>query len=99
MTTVAMQTPKQTEEKLLTEFANTLVDVSWQDLRWTPVANRAIVIQRRGKDRSVLQTISAANTPDAWESWKPVLAEWNAERARTNKRTNHNDFGKGKLAK
>jgi len=67
-------------------------------LRWFCVGNpvRAIVIVTRGKQTKQVKTISKTNTPEAWESWQPVLAEWRNER-KTNKRTNHEKFGKGEM--
>jgi len=82
-------------------------DVSFDALRWFPIGDpnspRAIAVVKRGKPANgkkspdLVKTISKTNTPDLWESWLPVLAEWQDERKRTNKRTDHNKLTKGKL--
>ena len=78
-------------------------DVSFEDLRWTAVNGRkdpAIVIQRKGKDRRVLATISKQGKfADHYQSWQPVIDKWKAERQQTGKRTNHALIGAGRIPK
>ena len=89
------------ERGLLTEIANEAHVKDWHDLRWFAVGGdkpRSIVVKTRGANSRTVKTISANNNPDAWESWKPVLNEWLAERARTNKRrVSHKNLKTGKL--
>lgn len=101
-----MPAPEQTPEKdLLTEIANSLQGegeaVSWNDLRWTPINGRkdpAIVIQRRGRDRRVLATISKQGKyADMYASWQPVIDAWKARKQETNKRIDHDTLPKGEL--
>jgi len=77
--------------------------VSFEDLRWTAVNGRkdpAIVIQRKGKDRRVLATISKQGMfADHYPSWQPVIEKWKAERQQTGKRTNHALIGAGRMPK
>lgn len=92
---------KSIEKTLLTELANEAHVSDWQNLRWFAVGGdkpRAIIVMTRGANKHRVATISANKTPDAWESWKPVLDEWLAERARTNKgRVSHKKLKTGKL--
>jgi len=108
LTPVAEQTkPAEVEKKLLTEIANeanteaTYNHLEWKDLRWFVVGKvpRSIVVVRRGsKPVITVCTISKTNNPDAWDSWQPVLAEWLAERERTNgKRVNHEKLPAGRM--
>ena len=102
LTPVALQTkPAEIERELLTEIANEANVSDWHDLRWFAVGGdhpRSIVVVRRGKDKQTVTTISRTNNPAAWESWKPVLAELQAERAITNKRrVSHKKLQTGKL--
>lgn len=101
-----MPTPEQTPEiDLLTEIADSLQKdgeaVSWEDLRWTLVNGRkdpAVVIQRRGRDRRVLATISKQGKyARMYASWQPVIDAWKAERANTGKRVDHDELPKGEL--
>lgn len=101
LTPIAEQTAEQQEQTLLTEIANKAQGVSnWQDLRWFAVGGnnpRAIVIVKRGKDKTQVANISPSN-PEAWQSWQPVLAQWLAERAQTNnRRVNHDKLPTGKI--
>lgn len=99
--------PKEVERQLLTEIANreneaaTYNYLEWKDLRWFVVGKvpRSIVVVRRGaKPVITVCTISKTNNPIAWESWQPVLAEWLAERERTNgKRVSHEKIPVGHL--
>lgn len=102
LTPIAEQTtPLAIEKTLLTGIANEAHVSDWQKLRWFPVggdAPRSIVVVTRGKDSEQVCTISRTNNPEAWQTWQPVLAEWLAERARTNrKRVDHNKLQTGKL--
>jgi hypothetical protein len=75
--------------------------VSLSDLRWTAVNGRkdpAIVIQRKGKDRRALATISKQGKfADLYPTWQPIIAKWKAERQQTGKRTNHALIGAGRI--
>lgn len=85
--------------------ANSLQDageaVSLDELRWTPINGRkdpAIIIQRRGKDRRVLATISKnGKFASHYQSWQPVIERWKAEREQTGKRTDHAKLGAGAI--
>lgn len=89
------------EKNLLAEIANEAHVTAFGDLRWFAVGGdspRSIVVKTRGANSYTVKTISANNNPEAWESWKPVLDEWLAERARTNKgRVSHKKLKTGKL--
>ena len=84
---------------MLTDIANEAHVGDWKDLRWFAVGGdnpRSIVVMRKGSKKSV-KTISRRD-PDAWESWKPVLADLQAERRKTNKRrVFHKKLQTGKL--
>jgi len=86
---------------LLTEIANEAHVKDWHDLRWFAVGGdkpRSIVILRRGANKKSVKTISAKLDPVAWESWKPVLADLQAERGKTNKRrVSHKKLQTGKM--
>ena len=102
LTPIAEQTSLlATEKSLLTGIANEAHVSDWQKLRWFPVGGdtpRSIVVQTRGANKRTVCTISRTNNPEAWETWKPVLTEWLAERARTNKkRVNHDKLQTGKI--
>jgi len=89
------------ERNLLAGIANEAHVGTWQDLRWFAVGGdnpRAIIVMRRGANKQRVKTISANLDPDAWESWKPVLADLQAERGKTNKRrVSHKKLQTGKL--
>lgn len=92
--------PKDIEKTLLTEIAKEAHVSDWTGLRWFHIGGdkpRAIIVLTRGKNPVRVKTISANKTPELWESWKPVLAEWKAERAKTNKRVNHGKLKTGGL--
>jgi len=93
--------PKEVERQLLTEIANKANTDSWKDLRWFVVGKvprSIVVVKRGGKPVQTVATISKTNNPVAWESWQPVLAEWLAERERTNgKRVSHEKIPVGNL--
>lgn len=97
-TPIALPIPKVRETQLLTEIASEAHIGDWKDLRWFAVGSppRSIVIVKRGKYPLTVCTISKTNNPDAWESWKPVLAEWLVERANS-KRVNHSKLKTGKI--
>ena len=86
---------------MLTEIANEAHVSDWQDLRWFAVGGdnpRSIVVLRRGANKKSVKTISAKLDPVAWESWKPVLADLQTERGKTNKRrVSHKKLQTGKL--
>jgi hypothetical protein len=82
-------------------IAERLDGVELPDLRWSIQNGRkhpAIVIQRTGKDRRVLATISKQGKyADLYPTWKPVIDKWYAERQQTGKRTNHALIGAGRI--
>jgi formate-dependent phosphoribosylglycinamide formyltransferase (GAR transformylase) len=97
--------PVAREKELLTVFAERLAlqtgeSVRVDTLRWSFVNGRknpAVVIQKRGKDRRVLATISKQGEfASLYESWQPVVEAWKAERLQTH-RTDHSKLPKGKI--
>lgn len=105
LTPIAEQTeqtkPKEIEKSLLTEIANDAHVSNWRDLRWYAVGNppRSIVVVKRGsKPVQTVCTISKTHNPEAWQTWQPVLAEWQAEKSKTNgKRVSHDKLKTGKI--
>jgi len=99
----ALQTPQtasQKEAELLTEIANEANVTDWRGLRWYHVGGnspRSIVVLTRGKHPRTVKTISQTNNPQAWESWKPVLADLLARRANGSKRVNHSELESGRM--
>ena len=83
--------------RLLTDIASDAHVSDWKDLRWFVVGKppRSIVVVKRGKKPLTVCTISANNNPESWETWKPVLEEWLAERA--NGRVDHRKLQTGRL--
>ena len=102
LTPVAVK-PAEVEKYLLSQIANEANTDSWKDLRWFVVGKvprSIVVVKRGGKPVQTVATISRTNNPDAWSSWQPVLAEWLAERERTNgKRISHDKLEKGRIGK
>lgn len=92
---------KTIEKGLLTSIANEARVKDWHDLRWFAVGGdkpRAIIVMKRGANKQRVKTISANIDPDAWESWKPVLADLKAQRQKTNKRRiSHKNLQTGKM--
>jgi len=89
------------EKNLLAEIANEAHITNTGDLRWFAVGGdnpRSIVVVRRGANKKSVKTISEKLDPEAWASWQPVLADWKAERSKTNKkRVSHAKLQTGKM--
>lgn len=92
---------KTIEKGLLTDIANEAHVSDWKDLRWYHIGGvkpRAIIVCKRGKNPDRVKTISANIDPAAWESWKPVLTDLLAQKAKTNKsRMSHKNLQTGKM--
>jgi hypothetical protein len=92
---------KTIERNLLAGIANEAHVGDWHDLRWFAIGGdnpRAIIVLKRGANGKRVKTISANLDPTAWESWKPVLADLQAERGKTNKRrVSHKKLQTGKI--